>query len=184
MTFEHEDLVSEIEKLRRFASKLTRNYDDAEDLLQTTIVKALQNKYKFEEGSNLFSWTSKIMFNTFASNYNRRVKFETQYDSENIIAAQATESSQESEAELRETGEALEKLSDDHKDIIVMICMNGMSYEAVAEQIDIPVGTVRSRLSRARDQLREHLAENNDYEDAAPFYLREDGRLDRYAKAA
>ncbi|HYD18070.1 MAG TPA: sigma factor, partial [Patescibacteria group bacterium] len=65
--FEQKALIGEMENLRRFALRLTRNASDAEDLVQSTLLRALEKQDYFETGTNLFSWTSKIMFNLFAS---------------------------------------------------------------------------------------------------------------------
>lgn len=159
MAFTHEQLVSEIDKLRQFARKLCRNRDEAEDLVQATVLRALEKRHLFETGTDLFAWTSKMMFNLFATQYRRRVKFETQYDCEDLIQSQSIPPSQEKKAELQKVSDALEQLSDDHRDVLVMVCIHGMAYEEVAESLDIPVGTVRSRLSRAREKLKCQLEE-------------------------
>lgn len=154
MTFRHEELVNEIRNLRRFACKLCRNQSDAEDLLQSTVLKALENREKFESGTKLFSWASKIMFNIFASQYRRRVKFETQYDCEDLIKSQSVEAEQEKVVEMHSVGAALQLLSEQHRSVLMMVTVHGLPYEEVARIQNIPVGTVRSRLSRAREQLR------------------------------
>ncbi len=159
MAFKHDELVYEIDKLRQFARKLCRNKDEAEDLLQATVLRALEKRHLFEEGTDLFAWTSKMMFNLFATQYRRRVKFETQYDCEELIKSQSVDASQEKKAELQRVGEALKTLSEDHRDVLIMVCVHGMAYEQVAGNLNIPVGTVRSRLSRAREKLKVQLEE-------------------------
>lgn len=174
MAFKHAELVTEMEKLRRFARRLTHNRDDAEDLLQTTVLRALEKRHMFETGTDLFAWTSKMMFNIFATQYRRRVKFETQYDCEDVINGQSTQASQEKEIELRQVSEAVDRLSDDHKSVLLMVCVQGMAYRNVATKLDVPVGTVRSRLSRARDQLKDLLEERAreavEYGETPPAY--------------
>lgn len=157
MTFRNEELITEMNKLQRFARKLCRNEHDAEDLLQATVLKALEKKDMFKEGTSLFSWTSKIMYNDFVSSYRRKVKFETQYDCEELIANQANDSRQEKMSELSQINEAMDLLSDEHKTILICVCVKDMKYQEVADMLAIPVGTVRSRLSRAREQLQEAL---------------------------
>ncbi len=151
--FNNTDLLNENEKLFKFACKLTRNQSDADDLLQSTLLRAMEKGHLFEEGTNLFSWTSKIMYNLFVSAYRRRTKFETQYDPENYIERECVEASQEVKMELNEVNAAMQKISADHKEILVMVCVKGMQYSEVSEVLQIPVGTVRSRLSRAREAL-------------------------------
>jgi RNA polymerase sigma-70 factor, ECF subfamily len=150
-------LVKEIGSLKKFALKLTRSDSDADDLTQSTILRALEKKHLFQEDTNLFSWTSKIMYNIFVSEYRRKVRFETQYDPESYIERASVESSQEVKMEFKQVQEAMETLSEDHREILVMVCIKGMQYAEVSELLQIPVGTVRSRLSRARESLQTQL---------------------------
>lgn len=155
--FSNQNLVQEQEKLHRFAYKLTQNTHDAEDLLQATLLRAIEKKHLFNEGTNLFSWTSKMMYNLFVSGYRRKVKYETQYDPESFIEREQVESSQEVKSELNTVSEAIDRLSEDHRNILMMICVNGYAYEDVSKKLRIPLGTVRSRLSRARAGLKDIL---------------------------
>ena len=155
--FKNDALMKEIDRLQRFAFKLTRNQSDAEDLLQSTLLRAMEKKHLFEEGTNLFSWTSKIMYNMFVSNYRRKVKFETQYDPESYIEKESVNENQNAVMDFKDVDRAMNDLSDEHRQIIVMICVKGMQYAEVAEALHIPVGTVRSRLSRARESLQSAL---------------------------
>jgi RNA polymerase sigma-70 factor, ECF subfamily len=156
--FTHAELLKQTPNLKKFAYKLTRNRDDADDLLQATITTALEKQNQFEHGTNLFSWTSKIMFNSFVSSYRHNSRFETQYDPQWYIDQEYVDAPQESEAELSQVFDAMLALSDDHRQILTMICVDGMRYEEVAQALKIPVGTVRSRLSRAREGLQEKLS--------------------------
>lgn len=147
-------LVQEMSHLRKFALRLTQSQAEAEDLLQSTLLRAIEKKHLFENGTDVFKWTSKIMFNLFVSDYRRRTKFETRYDPETFIERESIEASNETKVELAEVQEAMERLSEDHRDVLVMVCVKGMQYQEVAEVLAIPLGTVRSRLSRAREQLQ------------------------------
>lgn len=153
--FKEAELVQEMEKLRKFAHRLTRDSSEAEDLLQSTVLRALEKKEYFQDGTNLFSWTSKIMFNQFVTNYRRKVKFESQYDPEPLIGNRAVEADQQLKAEVSNVRDAMRELRDDHREILVLVCVKGLQYQEVADMLSIPVGTVRSRLSRARMQLME-----------------------------
>jgi RNA polymerase sigma-70 factor (ECF subfamily) len=155
--FTHAELLKETPSLNKFAYKLTRNRDDAEDLLQATIVTALEKQDQFEQGTNLFSWTSRIMFNAFVSNYRHNTRFETQYDPQWYIDQESVEATQENEAELSLVFDAMMSLTADHREILRLVCIDGMRYAEVADKLQIPVGTVRSRLSRAREGLQELL---------------------------
>lgn len=152
--FNNNELMKHSERLQKFAYKLTRNQADGEDLLQSTLLRAIEKKHLFQEGTNLFSWTSKIMYNMFVSNYRRKVKFESQYDPESYIEKESIEANQNIQMEFKDVDRAMEELSNEHKEILIMVCVKGMQYSEVAAELDVPVGTVRSRLSRARDNLQ------------------------------
>ncbi len=151
--FKQAELIKEMDNLRKFACRLTNNPVEADDLLQSTVLRAIEKKDYFETGTNLFSWTSKIMFNLFVTDYRRKTKFESQYDPEPLIAARSVEADQQTKTELKAVSRAMELLSAEHKEILVLVCVKGMQYQEVADMLEIPVGTVRSRLSRARAQL-------------------------------
>lgn len=152
--FHQDRLVQEMDGLEKFARRLTGNKADADDLLQITVLKALEKRDYFKSGTNLFSWASKIMFNEFASRYRRRTRFESQYDPEPYIERQRTPARQQDSVAVREVSEAMHSLSDEHREVLVLVCVKGLKYKAVADMLSIPVGTVRSRLSRARSCLQ------------------------------
>jgi RNA polymerase sigma-70 factor, ECF subfamily len=156
--FKQEALINEMENLRKFALRLTRNASDAEDLVQATLLRALEKKDYFQDGTNLFSWTSKIMFNLFASQYRHKKKFDTQYDPTPYIEQASIGPSQEVTTDLAKVRESMKQLSKEHREMLILVCIRGMRYEEVSEMLQIPVGTVRSRLSRARKQLQDLLA--------------------------
>lgn len=155
--FRQAALVEEMDGLRGFAWRLTGNKSDAEDLVQSTVLRALEKKHLFRKDSNLFSWTSKIMYNLFVTAYRRKTKFETQYDPENYIERESVEASQDKKIELKQVKNAIDSLSSKHREILILVCIKGFRYADVAEKLDMPVGTVRSRLSRARDMLQQKL---------------------------
>ena len=152
--FTQSALVAETGKLQKFALRLTRNRPDADDLVQSTCLRALEKADCFENGTNLFGWTSKIMYNLFVSGYHRRAKFETRFDPESALEKITVEPMQDIVAQLADVKRAMKKLGAVHREILVLICVKGMRYEEVAKMLGIPAGTVRSRLSRAREQLQ------------------------------
>jgi RNA polymerase sigma-70 factor (ECF subfamily) len=152
--FQQEALIDEMAKLRKFAQRLAKNTHNAEDLLQATMLRALEKKEHFQTGTNLFSWVSKIMFNIFVSDYRQKKRFETQYDPEPYINKLSVDPSQETCVDLITIGEGMKRLSPEHREILVLVCIQGGSYEDVAKKLKIPVGTIRSRLSRARAHLQ------------------------------
>lgn len=155
--FKNEQLNDEFKGLEKFALRLTAKKHEADDLVQSTMLRAIEKKHLFQEGTDLFKWTSKIMYNLFVSGYRRKVKYETKNDPETYIEKQYVEAPQDKQIEFQEVSKAINKLKGEHKEILILVCIQGMRYHDVAESLDIPVGTVRSRLSRAREQLQFHL---------------------------
>lgn len=155
--FKQNALVNEIDGLRGFAWRLTQNQADADDLVQSTVLRALEKKHLFRDGSNLFSWSSKIMYNLFVTDYRRKTKFETQYDPESYIERASVEADQDKKMEFRQVKKAIESLPHNHREILIMVCVKEMRYAEVARKLDLPIGTVRSRLSRAREALDQKL---------------------------
>ena len=154
----HQELVQEINSLKRFAMKLTRNRSDAEDLLQTTLLKSLEHSDSFQRGTHVFGWTSRILYNTFVSQYRHRVRYETQLDSQDFIDQLEVAATQESSMELQLVLKAMQSLSAEHQEILQMVCIDGLEYADAAALLGVPVGTVRSRLSRARAALQDVLS--------------------------
>lgn len=152
-----QELVREMNSLKRFAMKLTRNSSDADDLLQTTLLKSLEHADSFERGTHVFGWTSRILYNTFVSQYRQRVRFDTLHDPQVYIDQQSVEAPQESSMDLCLVLKAMKSLSPEHREMLQLVCLDGMAYTDVAEQLDIAVGTVRSRLFRARASLQDML---------------------------
>ncbi|MGB4107361.1 MAG: sigma-70 family RNA polymerase sigma factor [Alphaproteobacteria bacterium] len=152
--FTQNALMAETEKLQRFSLKLTRNKSNANDLFQSTYLRALEKSHQFQHGTNLFHWTSKIMYNLFVSDYRRKVKFESQYDPESYLNKMSIAAPQERNSELANVKRAMMKLNNEHRQVLILVGVKGMRYDEVSEMLKIPVGTVRSRLSRAREQLQ------------------------------
>lgn len=154
-------LFKEIDGLNRFAIKLCRNKADAEDLLQTTLLKALTHREKFDQDTKAFSWLSRIMYNSFVTGYNRKIRYESQYDPEPMLLSASCQAVQETEVMAKEVAHAMKDLTPQYREILIMVCSHEMSYEDVSKALQIPLGTVRSRLSRAREKLMDILAEND-----------------------
>lgn len=159
--FDNSALIGEMTDLRRFALRLTGNVCDAEDLLQSTILRAIEKKHLFQDDTDLNRWSSKIMFNLFVSGYRRKTKFESKYDPESYLETLTVEANQDHAAELNRVEDAMKKLSAEHREILVLICVKGLRYQEASDVLKLPVGTVRSRLSRARECLQTQLATSN-----------------------
>ncbi len=149
-------LVNEMPNLRAFAISLCGNVTQADDLVQETLLKAWSNASKFETGSNLRAWLFTILRNTYFSLYRRKGR-EVQ-DSDGLYANRvATVAPQESAMEMQEFRVALAKLSEEHREALLLVGASGFSYEEAAAVCGVAVGTVKSRLNRARAKLAQLL---------------------------
>jgi len=150
------DLLSAIPSLRAFAVSLSQNADRADDLVQETLVKAWDKHQSFQPGTNLKAWLFTILRNEFYSQMRKRGR-EVQ-DSDGIMTARmAVHPSQQGQLDLKDFRAALEKLPEDQREAIILIGASGFSYEEAAEICDCAIGTIKSRVSRARTRLQEIL---------------------------
>ena len=150
--------------LYNFAQWLTQNRDEAEDLVQETYMKALNGFASFQQGTNFRAWMYRILRNTFlTSRSGLREKVTVPIDDEDhepmLPAAYDTpESEMLARADQQSVQQALERLPVPFREVILLCDLEEMSYREIAETLAIPLGTVMSRLSRARKALRQLLA--------------------------
>lgn len=151
------ELVSLMPSLRAFSRSLCANPSRADDLVQETLVKALANLHRFEPGSNLRAWLFTILRNTYYSELRKRQR-EVE-DVEGAYAARLAERpSQPSAADLEDFKRAFAQLSDGHREVLALVGASGLSYEEAAEICGCAVGTIKSRVNRARARLAELMA--------------------------
>jgi RNA polymerase sigma-70 factor (ECF subfamily) len=151
------DLLAAIPNLRAFAVSLCGNPDRADDLVQETLVKAWSNLGSFVEGTNMPAWLFTILRNIYYSEYRKRRREVA--DSEGTIAARlATAPAQNGHMDFLDFREALQKLPADQREALVLIGASGMSYEEAAGICNCAVGTMKSRVNRARNRLIELLS--------------------------
>ena len=150
------DLLATIPSLRAFAVSLSQNADKADDLVQETLVKAWDKQSSFQPGTNLKAWLFTILRNEFYSQMRKRGR-EVQ-DSDGLMTARlAVHPSQHGTLDLKDFRAALETLPEDQREAIILIGASGFSYEEAAEICNCAVGTIKSRVSRARTRLQELL---------------------------
>lgn len=147
--------------LKPFAMKLTRDYEEANDLLQDTLLKAFTNRDKYTEGTNLKAWLYTIMKNTFITNYQRMVRKNTFIDtSDNLHYINSMESSTDNTAmstfAMNDIDNAVKSLDEAYK-MPFMMYFRGFKYHEIAEKLDIPIGTVKNRIHIARKELKDKL---------------------------
>lgn len=161
-----------LDSLYRTALRMTRNPADAEDLVQETYLRAFRSLHQFQPGTNLRAWIFRIMTNAYINEYRKRSRRPTNTSLDDLeefyLYDHLIDSGVQPESERPEDVvlnhltaedviEALEDLSDDFRNVIVLADVEGFSYREIAEILDIPLGTVMSRLYRARRKLQRSL---------------------------
>ncbi len=147
----HDQVIAILPKLRVQALALTRNRAAAEDLVQDAVCNALSAQTSFIPGTNFPAWMHRILRNRFISNLRKR---RDTTDIDDVPAsAFATEAPHEDRLALKDLGKAMTRLPADQREALIMVVVQGMSYEALAEATGCAVGTAKSRVFRARRQL-------------------------------
>lgn len=144
--------------LRPFALNLTKNMEEANDLIQDTMFRALSNREKFQEGTNLKAWLFTIMKNIFINNYRRKVKRNTIIDTtENLFYLNSSDTLIENGATAKfvmdDMKMAIRELSEEFR-VPFMMHFEGFKYHEIAEELRLPLGTVKSRIFFARKELK------------------------------
>ena len=151
-----------------FAYRLTFDEDDAKDLVQETYLKAFRFIDSFQRGTNAKAWLFRILKNSFINDFRKKSKepskvdyqeVETYYNSEDVDASITTDLRVEAVQDMigDEVSNALNSLAVDFRTVIILCDLEGFTYEEMAKILDIPIGTVRSRLHRARNLLKDKL---------------------------
>jgi RNA polymerase sigma-70 factor (ECF subfamily) len=152
-----QELLAAIPSLRAFAMSLSGNIDRADDLVQETLVKAWSNLGSFTEGTNMSAWLFTILRNLFYSEYRKRRREVADADGQ-IAGKLASVPSQNAHMDFLDFQEALQQLSPDQREALILVGASGMSYEEAAEICGCAVGTMKSRVNRARNRLAQLLA--------------------------
>lgn len=158
LTLDPDTTIEWIPALRAFARSLTRNAAEADDLVQETLLKAIRYKNRFKRGTNLRAWLFTIMRNTF---YNTRVKTTRERPGEaDCVADQPwTEATQEWSIRGNEVMAAVHRLPVHYREVFILVVMLGESYERSSEICEIAMGTVKSRVNRARAMIIDDLGD-------------------------
>lgn len=148
-----EDLVPHLPRLRRYARALTGDRHLADDLVQDTLERALARSSLWRRGSKLDSWLLTIMHNLFVNQLRSRARQAT--EALDDLPAEPAQRAQQGDAlEVRDLQAALMRLPVEQRSVLLLVTLDERSYEEAADILDIPLGTVMSRLSRARERLR------------------------------
>ena len=158
--FQHK-LLSLQENMMNFALMLTANRDDAQDLLQDTTLKVLDNQDKFVDNVNFKGWVLTVMRNIFINNYHKIVRVQTVVDSSadlyNLdVVNDSGFDSPDKAYQIKEITKAINGLNDDLK-VPFSMFLSGYKYNEIAEKLNVPLGTVKSRIFFARQELQKRL---------------------------
>jgi len=153
----HEQLKAILPRLRIYALSLTRDRDAADDLVHDTVIKALTGRHSFQPGTNLAAWLFRIQRNEFISGL-RRQRPTVPVDTA-IAESLSHPAQQDSGLVMREFVSAFAKLAPTQREALLLAVLEGLPYEVIASHTGVSVGTVKSRISRARDTLERLLLE-------------------------
>ena len=163
----NEEAMPLLDQLYGGALRMTRNPQDAEDLVQETYLKAYKNFGSFTPGTNLKAWLYRIMTNTYINSYRKKQRRPLETSADDVTDNQLYTSSSHDSTGLESAevealkampnsriSEALNALNEDYRMVVYYADVEGMAYKEIAEVMEIPIGTVMSRLHRGRKQLR------------------------------
>ncbi len=165
------DLIELLPSLRAFARSLAHNPALADDLVQDTLVKALANVERFEPGTNMRAWLFTILRNHYYSQL-RKSKREVEDADGKFAARVSTRPEQDGSVDLEDFKVAFQQLAPDHREVLTLVGASGCSYEEAAHICGCAVGTIKSRVNRARKRLSDLLGLDEDENPVPP-----DGRL-------
>lgn len=146
------ELISVLPHLRAFARSLTGQRDAADDLVQDALTKAWASRDRFEPGTSMKAWTFMILRNSYISQMRRR-RFTSDWDEERAARVLVISASQDGNLELGDLHRALQVLPEQQREALILVGAGGLSYEEVAQICGVAIGTVKSRVARARAAL-------------------------------
>ncbi|MDZ7719712.1 MAG: sigma-70 family RNA polymerase sigma factor [Balneolaceae bacterium] len=175
----NEEIIPHLDALYNFGLRLTSDPNDAEDLVQDTIVKAYRFFSSYEKGTNAKAWLFRILKNSYINNYRKKSKKPQQVDYDEVstfyetIRAERTDTSDLEDKMFRELiddelSNALDNIPEDFRTVVLLCDVEDFTYEEIANMLDVPIGTIRSRLHRGRNLLKAELmdyAANRGYAD-------------------
>ena len=159
-----DDILASVPSLRAFAISLSGNVDRADDLVQETLLRAIANIDSFQPGTNMSAWMFTILRNLFRSEYRKRRR-EVEDTDGSYAESLKSHPEQHSRVEFQEFRAALAKLPPDQREALILVGASGFSYEEAAAICECAVGTIKSRVNRARTRLANllHIESANDF---------------------
>ncbi|MGO8919477.1 MAG: sigma-70 family RNA polymerase sigma factor [Stellaceae bacterium] len=146
-----------IPRLRRYARSLTRDTTRADDLVQDCLCRAIRKRHLFEPDTDLRAWLFTLMHNQYVNNVRGAVREGINIPVEDVAPILSTAATQSASLDLRDLDRAMARLPVEQRHVLLLVGLEGFAYDDVAKILNVPVGTVRSRLSRAREALRHWL---------------------------
>jgi RNA polymerase sigma-70 factor, ECF subfamily len=150
----HSRLEEQIPRLRRYARALTRDVNRADDLVQDTLVRALAKQHLWQVGTNLRAWLFTLMHNQHVNDVRRSNREGGNIDVDDMASVLVANTDPTSSRQLHELERALNRLPLEQRESILLVGLEGLRYDEAASILGVPIGTVRSRLSRGREALR------------------------------
>jgi RNA polymerase sigma-70 factor (ECF subfamily) len=157
-------LVAQIPRLRRYARALTRDVAAADDLVQDCLMRAVSKSHLWQEGTDLRAWLFTILHNQYVNQVRRTVREGMAVALSDTDPVLTWGPSQDIRLELRDLERALAKLPDEQRSALLLVGMEGMNYDEAAAVLGVAVGTIRSRLSRGREALRQLMGRGTETE--------------------
>ncbi|HMB42098.1 MAG TPA: sigma-70 family RNA polymerase sigma factor [Balneolaceae bacterium] len=166
----NDEIIPHLDALYNFGLRLTADPNDTEDLVQDTIVKAYRFFSSYEKGTNAKAWLFRILKNSYINNYRKKSKKPSEVDYDEVasfyesIRAERTETSDLEDKMFRDLidddlSEALNSIPEDFRTVVLLCDVEDFTYEEIANMLDVPIGTIRSRLHRGRNLLKAQLME-------------------------
>ncbi len=164
----NQEMLPHLDALYNFALRLTYDSTDAEDLVQESLVKAYRFFHSYEKGTNAKAWLFRILRNSFINNYRKQSRQPQQIDYDEVSSFYETIRSEQSESTDMESkmydemmddelSNALDQLPEDFRTVVMLCDVEDFTYEEIANMLDVPIGTIRSRLHRGRNLLRHQI---------------------------
>lgn len=154
-----DEMLALLPRLRRFARSLARDAADADDLCQVAVEKALQARRSWQPGTRMDSWMYRIMRNAWIDNTRARTRASETFVDAEAGATIGGDGGAEARVALREVESAMRRLPDEQREAVALVLVEGLAYREAADILDIPIGTLTSRLVRGRHALMAELGE-------------------------
>lgn len=156
-------IAQEIPRLRRYALGLADSPAAADDLVQDTLERAIRKRHLWKRHGSIRGWLYRILYNVFLNQATHRNRRRGEIDIDGVAAPLSEQPRQEDGVMVREIAQAVRRLPADQRAALMLTAVEGLPYDEAARILEVPIGTLRSRLSRGRERLRElHVPQSRD----------------------